>query len=78
MSLTVSELRAALEHLPGDVMVVIDQERDHEYDATFSTDYTTALYDKRRRVFTEDIFVSDELGEDTEYGTRVNVLVLGA
>ena len=78
MNLTVSQLRAAIEHLPGDVMVVIDQERDHEFDGVYSANYLTALYDKRRRVFTEDIFVSDELGEDTEYGTRVNVLILGA
>jgi hypothetical protein len=73
--LTVGELRRMLEHVPDDV-IVVGNEFDHTYRPFWSIGgYTTVLRDEDDQ-YTEDIFVGEELGEETEYGVRTKAFII--
>lgn len=74
--MTVGQLRAALNGVPDDTLVLINQERDHEYEPGFSASMTTAL--RQGDTFTEDIYVPAVIGEATDYGVRIPAFVVGA
>lgn len=73
--LTVGELRNMLTSVPDNVPVLIEC-GDHEYRQLYARapHYGTALRDGS--VFTEDIFIGTEIGEDTEYGIRVEAFII--
>lgn len=73
--LTVGKLRQMLEGVPDDV-VVIGNECDHTYRPIWSiSGYTTVLRDADDQ-YTEDLFVGEELGEETEYGVRTKAFII--
>lgn len=77
-NLTAGELRRMLMLVPDNVPVLIEC-GDHEYRQLYAQGprYGTALRDGR--VFTEDIYVCDRdtgIGEDTEYGIRVEAFII--
>lgn len=74
--LTVGELKSAIKDIEDNVLVVINMERDHQYEPGFSVENGTALLENG--TFTEDIFISNGIGEETEYGKRIKVLIIGA
>jgi len=69
--LTVGTLRKAMERLPDETPVVIDDE-SHRYQPAGRAAATTALVDGED--WLEDICDSAPLGEQTEFGVRVAVL----
>lgn len=65
------QLRQLLADVP-DKTEVVKGSSEHEYRKAGAT-FTTALIDKE--IFTED-FAGGPLGEKTDYGVRVNVLLI--
>jgi len=76
MTITVSQLRAHLENIPGDTIIVGD-ECDHAYRKIWCLPtYTTVLYDKDNGMYNQDIYMDGPVGEETDMGVRVNALVI--
>ena len=79
MTYTVSQLRALLENIPGDTIVVTEY-GDHEFRNVFEVHYTTVLeHADENGIYTEDIFIPEAgegIGEHTEYGIRVKAVTI--
>lgn len=72
--ITVGELINRLKDIDQDTLVVTESS-NHEYRPISYAQGITVLFDDKTGRFTEDIYTGD-VGEDTEYGKRINVFLI--
>lgn len=77
--MNIKELKAMIAVMPDDAPVLIGN-GDHGYDEISSVWAKTALVKEptfgRSKIYTEDIYDSSVIGEQTEYGVRIVALCL--
>lgn len=75
-SITVARLREILNQLPSDMdgAVVVVPAKEHTYVPVRAFSETSALYEMRTGVFTQDF--GEEVTKEADYGKRLHVLLV--